>query len=318
MLTLTRLTVRTNCPKNVDWEALCHQIVAALTLTVVDEKFHYFEPQGLTGILLLKESHLSVHTWPEEDLTVFEILSCKSFPVDFDGKLRRLLDSYHLAIKSLQTKSRVEYVERPKPKREFDQFLATAETVAKRVTKFEERDDLRGRRILFLGDDDLDSLAVAATHQPAEIVVLDIDNDILLTIQKTAQAKGYKNLKVFKYDARKSLPKELIGQFDAVFTDPPYTPSGFGTFLARLCSAATRDATIYVCYGYTQKELERPLKIQKLISDWGLLIAEKQEGFNEYTGAKSIGNHSSLYILKKTPQTHVNEKLLQGGFYTYD
>lgn len=207
---------------------------------------------------------------------------------------------------------------RPKPKREFDQFFATPETVGKRVAKFAERDDLQGRKILFLGDDDLDSLAVARTGQPAEIMVLDIDNEMLATIQKAAQAESYHQLKVLKYDARQPLPKDLLNHFDVVFTDPPYTAAGFGTFLARLCQAATKDASIYICYGYTQKELERPLKIQKLISDWGLYLAEKYEDFNEYTGAKSINNHSSLYILKKTPQTRVNEKLLQGGFYTYN
>ena len=314
MLTLTRIDIRTNCPKTFDWESLCHKIVDLLTLTVVDEKFHYFEPQGLTGVMLLKESHLSLHTWPEEDLAVFEILSCKALPQGFESSLRIALQP--LVIKSLQVKGTPQLVERPKPKREYDQFYATAETVARRVTKFSERDDLRGRRILFLGDDDLDSLAVAQTGLPLEIVVLDIDNDMLSVIQKSAQENGYKGLSVLKYDARKPLPREFHSHFDVVFTDPPYTASGFGTFLSRLCQASTKEASIYICYGYTQKELERPLKVQKLMSDWGLHIAEKYEDFNEYTGAKSINNHSSLYILKKTPQTRVNEKLLQGPFYT--
>ena len=34
-------------------------------LTVVGERFHQFEPQGVTGTVLLAESHLAIHTWPE-------------------------------------------------------------------------------------------------------------------------------------------------------------------------------------------------------------------------------------------------------------
>jgi len=33
--------------------------------TVLHSKFHRFEPQGLTGYILLAESHISIHTWPE-------------------------------------------------------------------------------------------------------------------------------------------------------------------------------------------------------------------------------------------------------------
>jgi len=314
MINLTHVSIRTNFPKSADWETICENLTQVLGLTIIEAKYHYFEPQGLTGFLLLKESHLSLHTWPEENLAVFDILSCKQLPRDFEKRIRETLLGFE--IKSLQIEGSSSFIERPNPKREFDQFYATSETVAKRVTLFSQKDDLKGRRILFLGDDDLDSLAVAQTRQPAEIVVLDIDNDMLDIIQKTAQKEGYRNVRVQKYDARRPLPKEYQSYFDVVFTDPPYTLSGFGVFLSRLASASTKDANIYICYGYTQKELERPLRIQKLISDWGLHIAEKYEDFNEYTGAKSINNHSSLYILKKTPQTRINEKLLTGGFYT--
>ena len=33
--------------------------------TVVGESFHRFSPQGVTGILAIAESHISIHTWPE-------------------------------------------------------------------------------------------------------------------------------------------------------------------------------------------------------------------------------------------------------------
>jgi len=33
--------------------------------TLLDLTVHKFEPQGVTGIAMLAESHLSIHTWPE-------------------------------------------------------------------------------------------------------------------------------------------------------------------------------------------------------------------------------------------------------------
>jgi len=44
--------------------------------TILHQYFHPFAPCGVTGFLLLAESHLSVHTWPEEGFAAFDIFSC--------------------------------------------------------------------------------------------------------------------------------------------------------------------------------------------------------------------------------------------------
>jgi S-adenosylmethionine decarboxylase len=44
--------------------------------TILSESFKKFEPQGVTGILLVSESHLSVHTWPECGYAALDIFSC--------------------------------------------------------------------------------------------------------------------------------------------------------------------------------------------------------------------------------------------------
>jgi S-adenosylmethionine decarboxylase proenzyme len=46
--------------------------------TVIDSMFHEFQPWGITGILLLAESHMSVHTWPERSYAAFDMFSCGS------------------------------------------------------------------------------------------------------------------------------------------------------------------------------------------------------------------------------------------------
>jgi S-adenosylmethionine decarboxylase len=44
--------------------------------TVLDCVSHKFEPQGVTAILLLSESHISVHTFPEKGKAAFDIFTC--------------------------------------------------------------------------------------------------------------------------------------------------------------------------------------------------------------------------------------------------
>jgi S-adenosylmethionine decarboxylase proenzyme len=50
--------------------------------TVIGQQFHQFEPEGVTGFLLLAESHLSVHTWPEEGLATIDIFTCGQMDTD--------------------------------------------------------------------------------------------------------------------------------------------------------------------------------------------------------------------------------------------
>mmetsp|Transcript_12943 Transcript_12943/g.43875 ORF Transcript_12943/g.43875 Transcript_12943/m.43875 type:complete len:226 (-) Transcript_12943:209-886(-) len=45
-------------------------------LQVLGSAFHRFEPQGVTGLLLLSESHISIHTWPELGYAAVDLFSC--------------------------------------------------------------------------------------------------------------------------------------------------------------------------------------------------------------------------------------------------
>jgi S-adenosylmethionine decarboxylase len=44
--------------------------------TVIGELFHQFEPEGVSGVLLIAESHVSVHTWPEDRFVSVDIFTC--------------------------------------------------------------------------------------------------------------------------------------------------------------------------------------------------------------------------------------------------
>jgi len=44
--------------------------------TVLGESFHQFSPQGVSGVILIAESHLSIHTWPEHGYAGADIFTC--------------------------------------------------------------------------------------------------------------------------------------------------------------------------------------------------------------------------------------------------
>ena len=56
---------------------LCLDAVHAAGLTPVGELFHRFAaPGGVTGVVLLAESHLAVHTWPERSAVTVDAYVC--------------------------------------------------------------------------------------------------------------------------------------------------------------------------------------------------------------------------------------------------
>lgn len=49
---------------------------AAAGATVVRSDVHHFEPFGITGVAVLAESHLAIHTWPEHAYVSVDIFTC--------------------------------------------------------------------------------------------------------------------------------------------------------------------------------------------------------------------------------------------------
>lgn len=44
--------------------------------TVMSSHFHTFEPQGVTGVVVLSESHISIHAWPELGYAAADVFTC--------------------------------------------------------------------------------------------------------------------------------------------------------------------------------------------------------------------------------------------------
>ncbi|MEE8524716.1 MAG: adenosylmethionine decarboxylase [Thermoanaerobaculia bacterium] len=49
---------------------------AAVGATVVGEASHRFSPRGVTAVVLIAESHLSIHTWPSRGYAAVDVFTC--------------------------------------------------------------------------------------------------------------------------------------------------------------------------------------------------------------------------------------------------
>ncbi len=77
------------------------EVVNASGLTEITSRFHQFEPYGVTGFVLLAESHISIHTWPEYEYAAVDIYTC-STEKKANNALSVLLD--HLKPKKVEIK----------------------------------------------------------------------------------------------------------------------------------------------------------------------------------------------------------------------
>jgi S-adenosylmethionine decarboxylase len=44
--------------------------------TVIKDSFYQFSPQGISGVVIIAESHLSIHTWPEYGFAAVDVFTC--------------------------------------------------------------------------------------------------------------------------------------------------------------------------------------------------------------------------------------------------
>ncbi len=44
--------------------------------TVISDTFHHFKPDGISGLVVIAESHISIHTWPEHRYAAVDVFTC--------------------------------------------------------------------------------------------------------------------------------------------------------------------------------------------------------------------------------------------------
>lgn len=75
---------------------ILNEVVVESKLHKVGEFFYQFEPKGATGVIVISESHISAHTWPEHKMIALDIFTC--------GKEGNAFAAYDLLLKKLKPK----------------------------------------------------------------------------------------------------------------------------------------------------------------------------------------------------------------------
>ena len=70
-----------NCNENIlnDLDIIKQTLISAAQKSgarIMGETFHKFTPVGVTGIVSIAESHISIHTWPEFNYAAVDIFTC--------------------------------------------------------------------------------------------------------------------------------------------------------------------------------------------------------------------------------------------------
>ncbi|MGA1861506.1 adenosylmethionine decarboxylase [Deferribacter thermophilus] len=65
--------------------------------TIINSVFHTFSPYGVSGVVVIAESHLTIHTWPEYGYAAVDLFTCGDTVdpwIAFDH-LKKILKSTH-------------------------------------------------------------------------------------------------------------------------------------------------------------------------------------------------------------------------------
>ncbi len=61
--------------------------------TIISSSFHGFKPQGVSGVVVIAESHFTVHAWPEHDYAAVDIFTCGD-SIDLEVAINSMRDSF--------------------------------------------------------------------------------------------------------------------------------------------------------------------------------------------------------------------------------
>ena len=55
-----------------------YDAVRSVEMVALQEAYHQYEPQGVSVVILVAESHIAVHTWPEYGYAAVDFFSCRT------------------------------------------------------------------------------------------------------------------------------------------------------------------------------------------------------------------------------------------------
>ncbi|MEB3196494.1 MAG: adenosylmethionine decarboxylase [Candidatus Sericytochromatia bacterium] len=81
-------------------EAAMLAAARACAATVVESVFHAFNPHGVSGVVIIAESHLTIHTWPEHGYAAVDVFTCGHTidPAEAVDSLATALAAAHVSV----------------------------------------------------------------------------------------------------------------------------------------------------------------------------------------------------------------------------
>lgn len=122
--------------------------------TVINSSFHHFSPFGVSGVVVIQESHLAIHTWPEYGYAAVDLFTCGDSVdpwISFDH-LKKIFEAVnHSAIEmhrgSLNLLNRSEFT----PKTQRPAAVAAPAPVFQRSVWFTDRDEHQALSLRYQG-----------------------------------------------------------------------------------------------------------------------------------------------------------------------
>jgi len=77
---------------------------SAADATVIDSIFHHFKPYGVSGVIVIAESHFAIHTWPEHGYASVDLFTCGTGTKPWEAfkKLKKDLKASHFSVMKLE------------------------------------------------------------------------------------------------------------------------------------------------------------------------------------------------------------------------
>ena len=172
---------------------------------------------------------------------------------------------------------------RPKPLQEYDQGFVTYDSALARVAFMDQNGDIRGRRILLIGDDDLLSVAIGLLGGAKRITVIEIDERLTNYISRIAKDHGF-DVEILTRDISEPLPEDMLNSFDTFHTDPPEPLEAIKLFVGRGIAALTKNRGAgYISLSLIDSSLYKWREVQKiLLSEFRVVITDIIRDFNIY------------------------------------
>lgn len=196
-----------------------------------------------------------------------------------------------------------------------EQRYVTEETAMRRAVLMDKKGDLTDKRVIYLGDADLNSVAAILISTTKETVVADIDPRISEYLFE-AYMSTQKQVRWVVHDMRVRMIGVLKNQFETMYVEPPKTKVALDLFLGRAVQCARKDVQSVIYLSVKEGEYYSSEEIHELFKTFKLTVTDHLVDFNEY---QDDGEKTDLYRLEVSKESEpIHASHFLEPLYTYE